>query len=95
MIYYPIVLAIFLLNFLVDDEPKFSEYPPVERPCPEQSASYLSRILFAWFEPFAWQGFKRPLESTDLWAMNPEDTASEVIPKFDKYWNKTVKKCDT
>ncbi|KAK0171316.1 hypothetical protein PV328_009061 [Microctonus aethiopoides] len=94
MIYYPIVLAIFLLNFLVDDEPKFSEYPPVERPCPEQSASYLSRILFAWFEPFAWQGFKRPLESTDLWAMNPEDTASEVIPKFDKYWNKTVKKCD-
>lgn len=29
MIYYPIVVILFVLNFLVDAEPKFSEYPTV------------------------------------------------------------------
>lgn len=24
--------------------------------------------------------------------MNPEDTASEVVPLFDKYWEKTLRK---
>ncbi|XP_011305034.1 multidrug resistance-associated protein 1 isoform X4 [Fopius arisanus] len=94
MIYYPIVVALFLLNFLVDDKPKFSEYAEVDRPCPEQSASYPSRMTFAWFDALAWRGFKKPLETSDLWSMNPEDTASEIVPRFDKYWNKSVQKCD-
>lgn len=29
MIYYPIVLILFIFNFFVDAEPKFSEYPTV------------------------------------------------------------------
>ncbi|XP_066599372.1 multidrug resistance-associated protein 1 isoform X2 [Prorops nasuta] len=95
MVYYPVVVILFLLNFFVDAEPKFSEYPPVERPCPEQAASYPSRILFTWFDSLAWKGFRKPLESSDLWSMNPEDTATEIVPKFDKYWNKNVKKGET
>ncbi|CAK9795197.1 Multidrug resistance-associated protein 1 [Anthophora quadrimaculata] len=88
MIYYPTVVLLFLLNFLVDAEPKYSEYPRVEKPCPEQRSSFPAKIFYTWFDPMAWKGFKRPLESTDLWSMNPEDTAKEIIPKFDKYWNK-------
>ncbi|XP_063974569.1 multidrug resistance-associated protein 1 isoform X1 [Diachasmimorpha longicaudata] len=94
VIYYPVVLVLFLLNFLVDDKPKFSEYAEVDKPCPEQSASYPSRMTFAWFDALAWRGFKKPLETSDLWSMNPEDTAMEIVPKFDKYWNKTLKKYD-
>ncbi|XP_076628337.1 multidrug-Resistance like Protein 1 isoform X1 [Colletes latitarsis] len=90
MIYYPIVVLLFLLNFLVDAEPKYSEYPRVERPCPEQKSSFPAKILFSWFDPMAWQGFKKPLEATDLWSMNAEDTASEIVPRFDKYWNKNA-----
>jgi len=26
--------------------------------------------------------------------MNPEDMATEIVPKFDKYWNKNLKKTD-
>ncbi|CAK9830188.1 Multidrug resistance-associated protein 1 [Anthophora retusa] len=88
MIYYPTVVLLFLLNFLVDAEPKYSEYPRVEKPCPEQRSSFPAKIFYTWFDPMAWKGFKRPLEPTDLWSMNPEDTAKEIIPKFDKYWNK-------
>ncbi|XP_046739583.1 multidrug resistance-associated protein 1 isoform X11 [Diprion similis] len=94
MIYYPVVLALFLLHFFVDGEPRFSEYPPVERPCPETNSSFPSKILFTWFDPMAWKGFKKPLETDDLWAMNPEDTAAEIVPKFDKYWMETLRKSD-
>ncbi|XP_012271250.1 multidrug resistance-associated protein 1 isoform X2 [Orussus abietinus] len=91
MIYYPVILVLLLLNFLVDAEPRYSEFPQGERPCPEQSSSFPSRVLFAWFDAMAWKGSRKPLETTDLWSMNPEDTASEIVPKFDKYWNKSVK----
>ncbi|XP_058792373.1 multidrug resistance-associated protein 1 isoform X4 [Phymastichus coffea] len=94
MIYFPIVVLLFLLNFLIDAEPKVSEYQPVDKPCPEQSASFPSRLIFGWFDSLAWTGFKRPLEITDLWSMNPVDMAKEIVPKFDKYWNKSLKKVD-
>ncbi|XP_046419118.1 multidrug resistance-associated protein 1 isoform X8 [Neodiprion fabricii] len=94
MIYYPVVLVLFLLHFFVDGEPRFSEYKPVERPCPETNSSFPSKILFTWFDPMAWKGFKKPLETDDLWAMNPEDTAAEIVPKFDKYWMETLRKTD-
>ncbi|KOC70044.1 Multidrug resistance-associated protein 1 [Habropoda laboriosa] len=88
MIYYPTVVLLFLLNFLVDAEPKYSEYPRVDKPCPEQRSSFPAKIFYTWFDPMAWKGFQKPLETTDLWSMNPEDTAKEIVPKFDKYWSK-------
>lgn len=66
----------------------------VERPCPETNSSFPSKILFAWFDPLAWRGFIKPLETDDLWSMNPEDTSSEIVPQFDKYWMKTLRKTD-
>ncbi|XP_076239794.1 multidrug-Resistance like Protein 1 isoform X1 [Calliopsis andreniformis] len=92
MIYYPIVVLLFLLNFLVDAEPTYSEYPKVEKPCPEQQASFPSKIFFTWFDSMAWKGFRKPLETTDLWSMNPEDTAKEIVPMFNKYWDKSSQK---
>lgn len=92
MMYYPLVLGMLILNCYADASPRFSEYPPVERPCPEQRASFLSKLFFSWFDTLAWKGFRKPLEAKDLWNMNPEDTAREVIPVFDKHWNETVRK---
>ncbi|XP_043498530.1 multidrug resistance-associated protein 1 isoform X4 [Polistes fuscatus] len=94
MIYYSLITLMFLLNFFVDAEPKYSEYPLVERPCPEQNSSFPSRLTFAWFDALAWKGFKKPLEANDLWSMNPEDTATEIVPKFATYWNKNPRKED-
>ncbi|XP_076374474.1 multidrug-Resistance like Protein 1 isoform X2 [Megalopta genalis] len=92
MIYYPVVVILFLLNFLVDAEPEGIEYPKEGISCPEQASSFPSKIFFTWFDPMAWKGFRKPLEATDLWSMNAEDSAREVVPKFDKYWNKNVQK---
>lgn len=40
----------------------------------------------------AWLGYRKPLETSDLWEMNPEDQCIEVVPLFDKYWEKSVAK---
>ncbi|XP_049764041.1 multidrug resistance-associated protein 1 isoform X1 [Schistocerca cancellata] len=92
MIYYPLILVILVLSCFADAAPRFSEYPTVEKPCPEGSASFPSRILYTWFDRLAWKGFRKPLEMKDLWNMNPEDTAREVLPQFDKHWEKTLQK---
>lgn len=64
----------------------------VEKPCPEQRSSFPAKIFFTWFDSMAWKGFKTPLETTDLWSINSEDTAKEIVPTFDKYWNKSSQK---
>nr|CAD7572885.1 unnamed protein product [Timema californicum] len=60
-------------------------------PCPEQAAPFPSRLFFSWFDGFIWTGYRRPLEKTDLWGLNPEDLTQEVVPKFCKHWDRTVR----
>uniref|UniRef100_A0A1B0DM26 ABC-type glutathione-S-conjugate transporter n=1 Tax=Phlebotomus papatasi TaxID=29031 RepID=A0A1B0DM26_PHLPP len=92
MVYFTFLCEMFLLNCFADKRPRVSNYDKDEKPCPELSASFLSRIFFAWFDPLAWRGFRKPLENSDLWNMKPEDSAKEVMPLFAKYWNKTLAK---
>ncbi|CAH0555480.1 unnamed protein product [Brassicogethes aeneus] len=66
MIYYPLVLLMVLLNCFADQKPTKTEYPPSNRPCPEEGASFVSRMLFAWFDKLAWLGFRQPLEPKDF-----------------------------
>jgi ATP-binding cassette subfamily C (CFTR/MRP) protein 1 len=59
---------------------------------PERYSSFLSRITYAWFDKMAWLGFRKPLENSDLWNMNPDDTSPYVVPIFEKYWNESLQK---
>lgn len=68
---------------------------PFQNPCPEQTSSFLSRLTFSWFDKLAWLGFRKPLEPTDLWSMNWADTSREIVPKFDRYWDKSMKRFET
>ncbi|KAG5890605.1 hypothetical protein JTB14_005118 [Gonioctena quinquepunctata] len=95
MIYYPLVILMFLLNCIADQGPRFTKYPKVQNPCPEESASFLSRLLFAWFDTLAWKGFRKPLETKDLWEMNPEDSSRELVPIFEKHWQNSLKKAES
>lgn len=83
---------IVLLNCFADTEPQQMKYATGEKPCPERSSSFPSKLFFQWFDSFIWMGFRRPLVNEDLWQMNPEDTSTVVAPKFMKYWNQTVAK---
>ncbi|EPY85138.1 multidrug resistance-associated protein 1 [Camelus ferus] len=61
-------------------------------PCPESSASFLSRITFWWITGMMVRGYRQPLESTDLWSLNKEDTSEEVVPVLVKNWKKECAK---
>jgi ATP-binding cassette, subfamily C (CFTR/MRP), member 1 len=92
LIYFFTSALILLLNCFADTEAQQMKYARGEKPCPEQGASFPSKILFQWFDSFVWKGYRKPLENDDLWNMNPEDTSTEVTPRFLKYWNATVAK---
>ncbi|XP_060530036.1 multidrug resistance-associated protein 1-like isoform X5 [Cylas formicarius] len=92
LIYFPLILLMLLLNCFADQPPKITKYPKTQKPCPEEGASFLSRLLFAWFDSMTWTGFRKPLEASDLWDMNQEDSAAEVVPLFEKHWRKTLMK---
>jgi len=40
----------------------------------------------------AWLGYKKPLEPSDLWDLNDEDTAKVLAPAYDKDWTLSVEK---
>jgi len=42
MVYYPLVLIQFVLNFFADTDPRLSDYPPVEVNFLKYFCSYLS-----------------------------------------------------
>lgn len=92
MIYFSFVLASLVLNCFGDKKPNETKYPRGKMECPENSASFLSRLTFSWFDRMAWNGYRKPLEEKDLWDLRPVDASKEVMPLFAKYWNKTVQK---
>ncbi|XP_031616914.1 multidrug resistance-associated protein 1 isoform X6 [Contarinia nasturtii] len=92
LIFYIFSLGIWILNCYADRAPLKTKYPKSDKPYPEQGASFLSRLLYTWFDPLAWQGYRRPLEQKDLWDMNPEDSSKEIMPIFLKYWDRAVAK---
>ncbi|XP_029825767.2 multidrug resistance-associated protein 1 [Ixodes scapularis] len=92
MAYYPLVLVQFLLNCFADTKPVYRQHAPSseEKECPESGASFLSRLLFSWFDSLAYQGFRKPLEPTDLWTLNFKDRTDQVVPTFDRHWQTEV-----
>ncbi|CAH2108143.1 unnamed protein product [Euphydryas editha] len=92
MIYYPLIVLMFILNCFADLPPRDSPYKFEKNQCPESASGFPSRLTFSWFDPLALTGFRKSLTESDLWALNPPDSSKEVVPKFDKFWEQTLKK---
>ncbi|VEN64596.1 unnamed protein product [Callosobruchus maculatus] len=60
-----------------------------------EGAGAPSRMLFIWFDVMAWKGYRKPLEIKDLWDLNPEDSAKELVPIFEKHWQASIKKSES
>uniref|UniRef100_A0A8B9CRU4 Multidrug resistance-associated protein 1 n=1 Tax=Anser brachyrhynchus TaxID=132585 RepID=A0A8B9CRU4_9AVES len=73
--YFILLLVQLILCCFPEQPPLFSE----TKPCPEFSASFLSRITFWWITGLMIQGYRRPLEAKDLWSLNKEDTSEEIV----------------
>uniref|UniRef100_A0A8C9EU05 Multidrug resistance-associated protein 1 n=1 Tax=Pavo cristatus TaxID=9049 RepID=A0A8C9EU05_PAVCR len=86
--YFILLLVQLILSCFPEKPPLFSEAVNDPKPCPEFSASFLSRITFWWITGLMIQGYRRPLEAKDLWSLNKEDTSEEVVPGLSRNWAK-------
>ncbi|XKL66874.1 hypothetical protein PGB90_010294 [Kerria lacca] len=75
-----------------DSRPRIITYPIPKNVCPENESSFLSKLLFTWFDKFAWKGYKKPLETSDLWNLDYNNTSATVGGKFEKFWISTLEK---
>uniref|UniRef100_A0A663N781 Multidrug resistance-associated protein 1 n=1 Tax=Athene cunicularia TaxID=194338 RepID=A0A663N781_ATHCN len=80
-IYFILLLVQLILCCFPERPPLFSETVNDPNPCPEFSASFLSRITFWWITGLMVQGYRRPLEAKDLWSLNKEDKSEEIVPE--------------
>jgi ABC-type bacteriocin/lantibiotic exporter with double-glycine peptidase domain len=60
--------------------------------CPEDSASFLSKITFWWFTGMILKGYKHPLTTHDMWTLNRKNISNVILTKFNKVWIPTVEK---
>uniref|UniRef100_A0A8C8SW18 Multidrug resistance-associated protein 1 n=1 Tax=Pelusios castaneus TaxID=367368 RepID=A0A8C8SW18_9SAUR len=86
--YFILVLIQLILSCFPERPPLFSETVNDLNPCPESSASFLSKITFWWITGLMIQGYRRPLEAKDLWSLNKDDMSEEIVPGLTTYWAK-------
>ena len=48
-------------------------------PSPEKLSSFLSQMLFLWFDPTVWKARKRTVTLDDLWDLNREDRYEPLL----------------
>lgn len=91
-IYYFFILLTLILNIFADKPPERMNYTRIENPSPELSSSFVTKIFYLWFDKLTWKGFKRPLTENDIYNLNIENTADEIVPKFDGHYNRQNQK---
>ncbi|XP_059352167.1 multidrug resistance-associated protein 1-like isoform X3 [Daphnia carinata] len=93
MVYYPLIVLMFFINCFADKEPLYMEgESKSDNPCPEEGASFLNVITYTWLDSLIWKGYRKPLETVDLWDLNNRDKSKSVVPRFEKHWQKALSK---
>ncbi|KAI8616941.1 P-loop containing nucleoside triphosphate hydrolase protein [Chytriomyces sp. MP71] len=59
-------------------------------PCPQGSASPLSKLVFHWIQPVFTKGYKQPLTMDDLWEVPTHLEAASMANKFEGAWESEI-----
>ncbi|KAL3428313.1 ABC transporter family protein [Phlyctema vagabunda] len=76
---------------------KWGSIPPVpeaRQVSREYTASFFSLVYFQWIGPLMTTGYKRPLESNDIWTVNPNRSADVMTTKLQTSFKKRVARGD-
>lgn len=66
-----------------------------EKTSPETLSSFLNRQVLWWFNKICATGMKKPLEVSDLFGLNPDDSSAVLVLKWNKLWDKAMEKYNT
>ncbi|XP_063866563.1 multidrug resistance-associated protein 1-like isoform X5 [Scylla paramamosain] len=94
MIYFPLICIMWVIHCFGEATPQYIFFPRGEKPNPETSASFLSRITFAWLDSLIWKGYRKPLVQEDMWNLQYENATNTIVGRWDKNWKKTVRKAE-
>lgn len=75
-------LAVIVLTSRRGNRAVSVEYEGDIEPSKEPLASLLGTLTFSWADSLIYRGYKKPLELTDVWNVNPEDKAERVLALF-------------
>ncbi|XP_054249750.1 ATP-binding cassette sub-family C member 3 [Indicator indicator] len=92
-IYFALVIVELILSCFKEKPPFFSPVSTDPNPCPELTAGFLSRLTFCWFTSMVVLGYKKPLEDTDLWSLNKDDTSKVIVQQLSEEWEKEKAEC--
>ena len=53
--------------------------------CPKTTASFISRLSFSWYSKLTYVGWRRPIESKDVWQIRREDSAEHCHESFNQH----------
>ncbi|XP_014681338.1 PREDICTED: multidrug resistance-associated protein 1-like isoform X2 [Priapulus caudatus] len=91
-IYSGIVFLQFILHFFANPAQTCMPVADGPNPCPEYKLGFITRLFFWWYMRLGITGWKRALEFSDVWDLNPEDTCEKVMPLFESHWQQEVMK---
>lgn len=91
-VFFSISWMITLISCFADAEPIEYIHGRQKNPNQELNSSFLSRLTFSYFDGMAWRGFKKPLETDNMWDLKYGDSSKDVTPLFQKHWAKALEK---
>lgn len=62
-------------------------------PCPENRASFISRVFFNWIRNIVYLGYKKSLTEKDLFDLNPRDQTRINAARLERAWMNEVDIC--
>ncbi|PVD37119.1 hypothetical protein C0Q70_04114 [Pomacea canaliculata] len=68
------------------------EHPSTRELSPETTSSFFNRMIFFWFTRMIIIGYKRGIEMTDVWDLNPRDTSRVLMARFNQLWQQEVRR---
>ncbi|EDV26556.1 uncharacterized protein TRIADDRAFT_50060 [Trichoplax adhaerens] len=93
---YCCIVLSFVLSLFSDldayESRKFREANRNHQPCPEATASILSRLTFWWMTSLITSGYKKPLVAQNLSSLNECDMSKILGPRFQHEWEKGANK---
>ncbi|XP_076324180.1 multidrug resistance-associated protein 1-like isoform X3 [Tachypleus tridentatus] len=87
MIFFPVVVSLFFFSCFADKKTTVPAFDQVcKKVCPEEKASFLSKITFWWFTGLTILGYKKPLVKSEMWNLSPENESGKLVKDFDRHW---------
>ncbi|XP_029282601.1 multidrug resistance-associated protein 1-like, partial [Cottoperca gobio] len=88
---FSLQLTELVLSCFSDCRPLPEKHTNIQNQCPEEDASFLSQFFFFWFSSLVVRGYRRPLQASDLWSLQDQDSSIRIMTDLEKFCTQNCK----